>query len=215
MAATKSGAKKDGTKRGLRVRVRPPVRAKSVAGAKSAEAILLSNYAAAAARAQRLGRPLELVITVPAGRAKPVVKQRVPEADALDHALAAARQRGARKVAEILKSPDMMSARDFGKLIGASHETVNQKRRTGALLALEGAIRGLRYPRWQVTDDGRPLPGLAELSRVLGGGPWAVYRFLVHPHAELGGRTALAALKANDVEPVMETARGVSRGDFA
>jgi hypothetical protein len=230
MPATKARSDRDG--RGKRLRVRSLAVAKSAApesaeitvGKASFEAFrqnrgafrkMLTTYADAVAKAERLGRPLELVIQVRPDRAAPVIEERAADGDALDRALAAARARGVQQVAEILKSPDMVSAREFGKLIGASHETVNQKRKAGELLALEGATRGLRYPRWQVTEDGRPLPGLAELTKALGGGPWTVYRFLLQPHNELNGRTGLEALKANRVEAALETARSIADGAFA
>ena len=122
---------------------------------------VLTTYADALVKAERLGKSFELVIKVRPDRAEPAVEERPAEGDALDRALIGARRRGAARVAEIMKSPDMLNARAFGPLIGASHETINQKRRAGEVLALEGATRGLRYPKWQITDDGRLLPGLA------------------------------------------------------
>jgi hypothetical protein len=176
---------------------------------------MLASYAGAVEKAERLGRSFEVVIKVTPDHAVPAIEARPADGDALDCALAAARQRGALRVAEIIQSPDMLTAREFGRLIGASHETVNQRRKTGEVLALEGAKRGLRYPKWQVTDDGRLLPGLAEVARELPGGSWSVYRFLMQPHGELDGRTALDALKAGRVHRVLEAARGVAEGTFA
>lgn len=176
---------------------------------------VLTTYADVVAKAERLGRPVELIIRVRPDEPDSFVEERAADGDRLDKALAAARQRGAARVAEILRAPEMISARDFGQVIGASHETVNQKRKAGELLGLAGAKRGLRYPTWQVTDDGRPLPGLADLTRTLGGEPWTVYRFLVQPHGELGGRTGLDALKANRVEEALAAARGIGEGAFA
>ncbi|MFN5673276.1 MAG: hypothetical protein ACK47P_39405, partial [Bradyrhizobium sp.] len=49
--------------------------------------------------------------------------------DELDVALAAARQRGSVRVAQILNSPDMLSADAFADEIGATRETVHKKRR--------------------------------------------------------------------------------------
>ena len=109
----------------------------------------------------------------------------------------------------------MLTAREFGPLVGMSHETVNQKRRSGELLGLQGATRGYRFPRWQITEEGLPLPGLATLSGILGGGPWTVYRFLSSPHNELGGETALCALRAGRAEAVAAVARNVAMGVFA
>jgi hypothetical protein len=176
---------------------------------------MLTSYAGAVEKAERLGQSVEVVIKVSPAHAESTVEARPADGDALDFALSAARQRGAVRVAEILQSADMLTARDFGALIGASHETVNQKRKTGDILALEGARRGLRYPKWQVTDDGRLLPGLAKLGRELPGGPWSIYRFLTQPHGELGGNTGLEALKTDRVRQVLDVARGISQGTFA
>jgi hypothetical protein len=137
-----------------------------------------------------------------------------PVADALDAALAAARKRGQDKAANILKGDDMLTARDFGSLIGASHETVNVRRQRGEILGLQGATRVVRYPSWQVTDAGTIVPGLAQLSEVLGGQPWTVYRFLRTAHAELDGRTALDVLKAGRQEDVLKVARNQTSGAF-
>jgi hypothetical protein len=176
---------------------------------------VLTTYADAIEKAEKLGRAFELVIKVHPDHAHPAVEEREVRGDALDDALAAARQRGAQRVAEIMKSPDMLSARAFAPLIGASHETVNQKRKSGEILALDGATRGLRYPKWQVTDDGRLLPGLAGLARELSGGPWTVYRFLLQGHPELDGMTGLEALKAGRASEVIKVAQGISHGTFA
>lgn len=176
---------------------------------------VLTTYADAIAKAEKLGRAFELVIKVHPDRTRLAIEEREAPGDALDEALAAARQRGAQRVAEIMKSPDMLSARAFAPLIGASHETVNQKRKSGEILALDGATRGLRYPKWQVTDDGRLLPGLGDLVRELTGGPWTVYRFLLQGHPELKGETGLEALKVGRVSEVVEVARGISHGTLA
>ncbi len=172
---------------------------------------MLKGYFAVVTEAKRVGHPLDYTVRVsPDGDVKPVT-----ERDALELALAAARERGQVKVAEILKGDDMLTASDFGSLIGASHETVNVKRGRGEVLGLQGATRAVRYPRWQVTDAGLPLPGLPKLFEILGRQPWTVYRFLRTPHAELGGRTALDALKAGQNEAVLSVAQNQMNGVFS
>lgn len=172
---------------------------------------LLAGYAAVAEKAARAGRAVDYTVRVtPDGDAEPVA-----ETDALDVALAAARKRGQAKVADILKGDDMLTASDFGSLIGASHETVNVRRRRGEILGLQAATRAVRYPSWQVTDAGMTLPGLPRLFEVLGRQPWAVYRFLRTAHAELDGRTALDALKSGREEDVLNVARNQMNGVFA
>ena len=180
---------------------------------------VISSYADAAAKAERTG--LDLIISYrvkPDGQVFEVVEAKSaaqPAASPLDGAVARAKARGATKVAEILKGPDMLTARDFGPLIGASHETVNTKRKRHEILGLEGATRGVKYPRWQVTDAGLPLPGLPSLFDLLGEQPWTVFRFLKTAHAELGGKTALDALKTGQVEAVLGVAQNQAAGAFS
>ncbi|KGT81817.1 hypothetical protein MA20_02910 [Bradyrhizobium japonicum] len=180
---------------------------------------ILKGYFAIAKKAKKAGRTLHYTVRVsPDGEAKLVneaVAAPVTESDALESALAAARERGQVKVAEILKGDDMLTASDFGSLIGASHETVNVKRGRGEVLGLQSATRAVRYPRWQVTDAGLPLPSLPRLFEILGRQPWTVYRFLRTVHAELGGRTALDALKAGQQDAVLGVAQNQMNGVFS
>lgn len=179
---------------------------------------VIAGYADAAAKAKRTGKAYMITYLVtPDGKAEAVAEKPAekPADGPLDAAIARAKARGATKVADILKGGDMLTARAFGPLIGASHETVNTKRKRHEVLGLEGATRGVKYPRWQVTDAGLPLPGLPKLFELLGDQPWTVYRFLRTPHAELGGRTALEALKAGQVEAVVGVAENQAAGAFS
>lgn len=192
---------------------------------------LLANYADTAGRAERTGLPEtvslrvlpsgEIVIVTPAeldAMDRPAIvtpPAAMSEGDALDRALAAAKARGEAKAAAILKGDDMLTARAFCELIDVSHETVNAMRKRSEVLGLEAARRGVRYPRWQVTEEGLPLPGLARLFAVLGGRPWTVYRFLRTAHGELGGHTALEALKKGRVEAVLGAAENQVAGNFS
>jgi hypothetical protein len=117
---------------------------------------MLKGYFAVVTEAKRVGHPLDYTVRVsPDGDVKPVT-----ESDALESALAAARERGQVKVAEILKGDDMLTASDFGSLVGASHETVNVKRGRGEVLGLQGGDPG------------------GEISVLAGDGRWpAVARF--------------------------------------
>lgn len=190
---------------------------KGVAHRKRVLGKMISGYAEAAAKAKRTGKPFIIsYVVTPDGKAEMVTEAPAEKAEGgvLDAAIARAKARGVTKVADILKGPDMLSARAFGPLIGASHETVNAQRKAHEVLALQGATRGLKYPRWQVTDDGRKLPGLPRLFEVLGDQPWTVFRFLRAAHAELGGRTALDALKAGHVEAVVGAAKNQAAGVF-
>ncbi len=179
---------------------------------------LIAGYADTAAKAQQTGRSFLLTYEVtPDGQARTISEAPADGSidGPLDAAIARARARGATKITDVLRSADMLTARDFGPLIGASHETVNVMRRRDELLGLEGATRGIRYPRWQVTDAGLPLPGLARLFGILGRQPWTVFRFLLAEHAELGGQTALDALKAGQVDAVASVADNLVVGAFS
>jgi hypothetical protein len=133
--------------------------------------------------------------------------------DELKAALSAARERGHRRVAEILSEGDMLSADAFSGLLGVSRVTVNTKRQNGQVLGLDGAKRGFRFPAWQLDQDGRPYAALPKLHEILAGA-WTVYRFLVAPHGALDGRTGLDALKRGQDSDVIAAAEGIARGDF-
>ena len=88
--------------------------------------------------------------------------------DDLQHALAAARERGQHRVAEILSSDDMLSAEAFASLLKTTRMTINSKRKKHQVLALEGATRGFRFPQWQIGQDGKPFSALPTLFEQLG-----------------------------------------------
>jgi hypothetical protein len=176
---------------------------------------VLEVLAKAAEKAKQSGDAVALTIRVTPRTAEPAITSAVVKHDALEGALIDARARGAQRVAEILKGQDMLSGREFALLIGTSPETVNQKRKVGELLGLEGAARGVRFPKWQITDDGRPLPGLKSVFEILGDDPWTVYRFLTQRHNELAGASALDAMKSGHLEDVRNVARNLKAGVFA
>jgi len=147
-----------------------------------------------------------------AEHAFPVEEASKPDEE-LAAAFAAARERGRRRVAEILSDDDMLSADAFSDLLGVSRVTVNTKRQSGQVLGLDGAKRGFRFPVWQLDDDGRPYAALPRLHEILAGS-WAVYRFLVSPHGALDGRTGLDALKRGRDADAIAAAESISRGDF-
>jgi hypothetical protein len=94
----------------------------------------------------------------------------VPEPDEeLQAALAAARERGQRRVAQILAEDDMLSAEALADLLGVSRVTVNTKRQHGQVLGVDGAKRGFRFPAWQLDREGRPYAALPKLHEILGG----------------------------------------------
>jgi len=121
-------------------------------------------------------------------------------------ALEAARARGALRVAEILSEPDMLSSDEFAALTGTTRATVNDWRKKSKILALEGAKRGFRLPSWQVGEDGKPYAAIPDLFAQFNGSAWAVYRFLVQHHPELGGLTGLAVLQRGRPKQALQAA---------
>jgi hypothetical protein len=184
---------------------------------------LLQGYGDAIAKSRSVGRPVsfrvdvdpdgETVVTpVEVGAQEPAVQVIAVPDDALNASLAAARERGRLRAAEILSGDDMLSAEAFAKMLGTTRVTVNAKRQNGQILGLDGAKRGFRFPVWQLDAEGKPYSELAALHERLSG-PWAVYRFLVQPHGELDGLTGREALERGKVRAVLEAAESVGR-DF-
>jgi hypothetical protein len=140
--------------------------------------------------------------------------RRTTDEDDLQVALGEARARGAGRAAEILAGPAMLGADDFAALIGVTREAVRQKMMRREVLGLQGAKRGVRYPAWQVREDGDLLPELPQLFRILGDSSWAVYRFLTQPTSAFKGAAPLEFLRAGAAARVLQAAEGVARGDF-
>ncbi|MGJ0508208.1 MAG: XRE family transcriptional regulator [Methylocystis sp.] len=184
---------------------------------------LLQVYGDAITKSRTAGRPVSFRVEVdPEGEtvltpvedvaaAPRLVMEEAGAPDAeLGAALAAARERGRLRAAEILGGDDMLSADAFAKLLGTTRVTVNTKRQSGQILGLDGAKRGFRFPVWQLDAEGKPYAELGVLHERLGG-PWAVYRFLVQPHGELDGLTGREALEQGKVKAALETAESVGR----
>jgi hypothetical protein len=180
---------------------------------------LLKGYSDAVATSRRTGRPMSFQVEVdPSGAAKVTSMNdaaRVEVPNDLSNALDEARARGRLRVADILAGQEMLNADAFAELLGTTRMTVNTKRKNHQVLALDGAKRGFRFPAWQVGDDGKPFAAIPALFERLGGGPWAVYRFLVQIHPELEGLTAREALRRGRTAEVLDVAEGVAQGTFA
>jgi hypothetical protein len=163
------------------------------------------------------GRTMRLVMDfAPSGSVvvlPPEVTDDAGNAD-FETALSEARTRGDVATAKILSSPDMLSADEFAAEIGMTRAGLHKVRARHEVLGLEGAKRGIRFPRWQLVD-GHLLPGLKQIFEVLSDGPWTVYRFLQQKHPELGGASALDALKRGQVEAVRQLAEAIGHGAFS
>jgi hypothetical protein len=62
-----------------------------------------------------------------------------------------------------------------------------------------------------VGSDGKPFAALPALFERLGNSPWAVYRFLVQHHPELGNLTAREALRQGRTAAVLAAAENAGR----
>jgi DNA-binding transcriptional regulator YiaG len=184
---------------------------------------LFEGYGKALVRSRATGKKVRFEVAVePEGAPKIIPIEETATADVvaastigsgadLERALAAARERGRIRIAEIMNSPEMLTADDFAARLGTTRATVNTWRQKHQVLGLEGAKRGFRFPTWQIGEDGKPFAVLPELFERLGGVPWAVYRFLIQHHPELDGLTAQEALRRGRDKDVLETAENVGR----
>ena len=142
----------------------------------------------------------------PAGQTQPP-----PLATALDAAMA----RGDAFKHDLLADPDMLSTEEMAERLGMSEEGVRLKRKRHEVLGLELAKRGIRHPAWQVLENQQLLPALPRLFDILGDSPWAIYRFLLQHHAELGGARARDALQQGRTDRVIEAAENIAGGVFS
>lgn len=85
---------------------------------------------------------------------------------------------------------DALTTAEVAELLGRQESNVRRSRLSGDLYALkDGDARGLRFPRWQFTEDGRALPGLRRILSAFPRHthPAVVERFMTEPHDELEG----------------------------
>lgn len=85
---------------------------------------------------------------------------------------------------------DALTTAEVAELLGRQESNVRRSRLSGDLYALnDGDAQGLRFPRWQFTEDGRVLPGLRRILPTFPRytHPAVVERFMTEPHDELEG----------------------------
>lgn len=140
-------------------------------------------------------RDVTLKLTVERGK---VVSVREAGPTTADDRLAAAMDRAETRgdglLGKLFDDPEMLNSESMARRLGITRETVNAMRHDGRLLGLEGARRGVRYPAWQLDNDGRLLKIMPALLDELGDA-WAVYRFVLQHHPELDGATGLNAAR--------------------
>ncbi len=129
-------------------------------------------------------------------------------------ALERAFERGELQASRILAGEEMLDPASMADRLGITRQTVHAWGKSGKLLALSSAKRGVRYPEWQLDGTDQPLRGLKELADALGGGGWTLYRFLMQTHPELGGRRGLDVLRQNRLDDLLRVADGMGAGSF-
>lgn len=110
--------------------------------------------------------------------------------------------------------PDMLDATAFAGLVGVSPQAVHQKRGRGEVIGLTRAKRKVWFPRAQIDEHGRLIPGLSELLKACEGDEWETYRFLIQPQLGLGGATPHRALLEGRVGEVLTLLHGIREGGF-
>jgi hypothetical protein len=184
---------------------------------------LVEQFGHLVARTKASGHARGFTVMIDAkGNAKfePLPQREAPgpsttEDERLEVSLAAARERGRLRAAQILDQDDMLTAEQFAERLGVSRMTVNARRQKHELLGLDGAKRGFRFPAWQVDDDGKAFAALPQLFDLLGENVWTVYRFLTQRHAALDGIAAKDALRQGKTTQVLQAAESLAQGDFA
>ena len=140
-------------------------------------------------------RDVTLNLTVERGKVVSVREAGSATADErLRAAMDRADARGDVLIGKLFDDPEMLNSDGMARKLGITRETVNAMRHDGRLLGLVGARRGVRYPAWQLDNDGRPLKIMPALLRELGEA-WATYRFLLQHHSELEGAIGLDAAR--------------------
>jgi hypothetical protein len=135
-----------------------------------------------------------------------------PESDAAAHMRAQTAAKSG------LLYADTLTTAQVGERTGKSPSRVRHLAQEGGLYALPVDRRsGLRFPAWQFTETGQPLPGLAPVLQSLPAGlhPLQVTGFFTTPTIELSpdGNHALSPLQwlrdGGDPKPVAELAAAV------
>ncbi|CAN5892216.1 hypothetical protein BH23GEM7_BH23GEM7_14560 [soil metagenome] len=97
---------------------------------------------------------------------------------------------------------------EVAERLGISRQAVDKRRGKGTLLAVSSGTGAYLFPRFQFDDQGA-IAGLGRLLPALPmKNPWTQLAFLLRNAPELGGRTALEALRDRDVQDVLDLAEG-------
>ncbi len=117
-------------------------------------------------------------------------------------------------VANFLDQSHMLTAEDFSTLLHVSRETINQWRKAGKVIGVQGAKRGFRFPNWQISDRGQPYAAIERILNELDGDHWAAWRFLEERVPEVG-EIGFQALAAGKEAALLRVLLGRSYGSFS
>lgn len=118
------------------------------------------------------------------------------------------------EVANFLDQPHMLTAEDFSTLLHVSRETINQWRKAGKVIGVQGAKRGFRFPNWQINDRGQLYAAVEHILKELDGDHWAAWRFLEERIPEIGD-IGFRALAAGKEDALLRVLLGRSYGSFS
>lgn len=121
--------------------------------------------------------------------------------------LAAAKARGEQAKRDILTAQgEMLDADAVAKRLGCDLAEVQERQRTGLLIALPDERGKPRYPAWQFTDAGL-LPGLEDVLRSLTApDPWSRVQFLQSGDPYLNGQIPLDLIRRGEIDIVRRLA---------
>jgi hypothetical protein len=99
-----------------------------------------------------------------------------------------------------------LTAVQVAETLGISRQMVEKRRRAVKLLAVSTGRHGYRYPVWQFDESG-VLSGLEDTLKVLAPhDEWMQVAFFVGKNQRLAHRTPAEALKAGDLDAVLDAA---------
>jgi len=121
--------------------------------------------------------------------------------------LAAAKARGEQAKRDLLAAQgDMLRATEVAARLSLDLGEVEQRRRSGHLLALPDQQGRYGFPAWQFTTDGL-LPGLEDVLKEIGvDSPWSQAAFFFSGDIRLDWQTPLAVLVRGDIDAVRRAA---------
>jgi biotin operon repressor len=121
--------------------------------------------------------------------------------------LVSAKLRGLERQQALVKSGGgVLSGEQAAHILGISRQAVDKRRRQGQLIGLTQGRRGYAYPAWQF-ENGKSIAHLEKVLHALRGhDSWMQLSFFLNPNDRLEGVTPLHALRAGNLESVLQAA---------